>query len=248
MINLRVIALAMITAENATLAVPAAIVDADGKPLLSWRVAILPYLDDGGRALFEEFHLDEPWDSDHNKKLIPRMPAVFAAARVPPDLGLTGVVVPAGPGMAFGDPDGTVHIGGEDGPPATAVRLRSLADGLSQTAFVIAIPGLEVPWTQPIDHTGDPAELFAALKQKGVRCVTVVAADGPHRGQARGAEGVFLEGRAGRVRLSRPPLTGPRAYSIHTRDLQKRRDTTWARACSPYLRRAVDFSRLPGAR
>lgn len=187
-INLRVIALAMITAENATLAVPAAIVDADGKPLLSWRVAILPYLDDGGRALFEEFHLDEPWDSDHNKKLIPRMPAVFAAARVPPDLGLTGVVVPAGPGMAFGDPDGTVHIGGEDGPPATAVRLRSLADGLSQTAFVIAIPGLEVPWTQPIDHTGDPAELFAALKQKGVRCVTVVAADGSVRVVPTGAK------------------------------------------------------------
>lgn len=176
--NLKVIALSMMNAENAMRAVPGAIVDADGKPLLSWRVALLPYLDDGGQALFEQFHLDEPWDSDHNKTLIPRMPAVFAAARVPPDRGLTGVVVPAGPGMAFGDPDGTVHIGGEDGPPATAVSLRSITDGLSNTAFMVAIPGLEVPWTQPADHEADPAELFAALKQKGIRTVTVVAADG----------------------------------------------------------------------
>ena len=35
----------------------------DGKPLLSWRVAILQYLDGKEKALYEKFHLDEPWDS-----------------------------------------------------------------------------------------------------------------------------------------------------------------------------------------
>ena len=45
-------------------------------PKLSWRVAILPYIDQA--ALYNRFKLDEPWDSDHNKKLIPLMPKVFA--------------------------------------------------------------------------------------------------------------------------------------------------------------------------
>ena len=52
-----------------------AIRDRAGKPLLSWRVALLPHL--GQDALYKQFKLDEPWDSEHNRKLIPRMPAVF---------------------------------------------------------------------------------------------------------------------------------------------------------------------------
>ena len=55
---------------------PAAVFDKDGKPLLSWRVLMLPYLEQD--ALYKEFHLDEPWDSDHNKKLLEKMPPLFA--------------------------------------------------------------------------------------------------------------------------------------------------------------------------
>ena len=55
---------------------PAAITDKDGKPLLSWRVAILPYVEQ--QALYNKFKLDEPWDSPHNKALIEEMPAVYA--------------------------------------------------------------------------------------------------------------------------------------------------------------------------
>ena len=47
----------------------------DGKPLLSWRVKLLPYLEQG--ALYKEFHLDEPWDSEHNKKLRATVPATY---------------------------------------------------------------------------------------------------------------------------------------------------------------------------
>ena len=54
---------------------PAAIRDKDGKPLLSSRVAILPYLD---LRLYQEFHLDEPSDSEHNKALIAKMPALLS--------------------------------------------------------------------------------------------------------------------------------------------------------------------------
>ena len=49
-----------------------AIADSTGKPGLSWRVAILPYLEQD--TLYKQFKLDEPWDSPHNKKLIRQMP------------------------------------------------------------------------------------------------------------------------------------------------------------------------------
>lgn len=54
---------------------PAATFGKDGKPLLSWRVLILPYIDQ--QELYKEFHLDEPWDSAHNKKLLERMPKTY---------------------------------------------------------------------------------------------------------------------------------------------------------------------------
>jgi hypothetical protein len=54
-----------------------------GKPVLSWRVAILPEL--GYEALYRKFRLDEPWDSPHNKKLLPRMPIEYAPNIVNPD-------------------------------------------------------------------------------------------------------------------------------------------------------------------
>src|SRR5207248_10367 len=51
----------------------------NGKPsgLLSWRVHLLPYL--GEKALYNEFKLDEPWDGPTNRKLLARMPAVYAS-------------------------------------------------------------------------------------------------------------------------------------------------------------------------
>lgn len=55
--------------------VPAAIYSADGKPLLSWRVALLPHLD--RHDLYDQFRRDEPWDSPHNRPLVARMPRVF---------------------------------------------------------------------------------------------------------------------------------------------------------------------------
>src|SRR5262245_822885 len=58
----------------------AAICDKNGKPLLSWRVAILPLIEQDN--LYKQFKLDEPWDSEHNKKLIPMMPKIYAVPNV----------------------------------------------------------------------------------------------------------------------------------------------------------------------
>jgi hypothetical protein len=49
--------------------------DANGRPLLSWRVHLLPFL--GQEELYKQFHLDEPWDSKHNAALISKMPNAY---------------------------------------------------------------------------------------------------------------------------------------------------------------------------
>src|SRR4029079_10374710 len=46
------------------------------KPLRWWGVGVLPYSERGD--LYSEFRLDEPWDSEHNKALIPKMPSTLA--------------------------------------------------------------------------------------------------------------------------------------------------------------------------
>ena len=56
---------------------------------LSWRVAILPYLDEEAKALYKEFDLSQPWDHPTNKKLIAKMPAVYSMPSLAPKEGMT---------------------------------------------------------------------------------------------------------------------------------------------------------------
>src|SRR5262245_6222164 len=51
----------------------------DNKPLLSWRVQILPFVEQ--EALYKQFKLDEPWDSPNNKKLIDVVPRLYVPVR-----------------------------------------------------------------------------------------------------------------------------------------------------------------------
>src|SRR4051812_18980293 len=86
---------------------PAVVYGADGRPLYSWRVLILPYIEQS--PLYERFHLDEPWDSPHNIQLLPEMPSSYAApgrkkTLMPPHH--TVVHVFHGPGAAFEGRDG----------------------------------------------------------------------------------------------------------------------------------------------
>ncbi len=113
---------------------PAAIVDKEGKPLLSWRVAILPHL--GQQALFDEFKKDEPWDSPHNKALIGRMPAAFVRPDALAPEGETYYRGLSGPG-AFFDP------GEKEG-----VSLATIMDGTSNTLAIVEARE-SVPWTRP---------------------------------------------------------------------------------------------------
>ena len=79
---------------------PRDIAGPDGTPLLSWRVAVLPYLEQG--ALHRRFRLDEPWDGPNNRSLLQAMPRVYANPRFPPPgPGLTHFQSFVGPRTPF---------------------------------------------------------------------------------------------------------------------------------------------------
>jgi hypothetical protein len=114
----------------------------DGKPLLSWRVAVLPYL--GEDKLYREFHLDESWDSPHNRPLIEKMPAVFRSPKSKSEKGFTNYLVPVGGGAVFSS--------AKDEP-----TVRDITDGTSQTIIIVEVDDAHaVAWTKPDDLTFDP--------------------------------------------------------------------------------------------
>ena len=109
------------------------------QPLLSWRVLILPYIEQDN--LFKEFHLDEPWDSEHNKKLLAKMPKTYETVDSDAKKGfLTRYLGFSGKDAMF------------DG--AKGIQFADITDGLSNTIMVVeAAKG--VPWSKPEDISFD---------------------------------------------------------------------------------------------
>jgi RNA polymerase sigma factor (sigma-70 family) len=134
---------------------PAALYSKDGKPLLSWRVLLLPYLDQG--ELYSQFKLDEPWDGPTNKKLLDKMPEIFSI----PGKGRKGhdtiYQVFTGKGTVF--------------PSPMASKISDITDGTSNT-ILIAEGADPVPWTKPADLPFDPKKplpKLGGLSKKGFR-------------------------------------------------------------------------------
>jgi hypothetical protein len=147
--NIKQIMLGLNNHESARGAFPAnAIYDNHGKPLLSWRVRILPYMEQ--QALYKQFHLDEPWDSEHNKKLIPLMPEVFAE----PSSGFT---VAEGRSSYLGVVgEECFFSGAQDGR-----KFEDLTDGSSKTIAIVQVDNAAaVPWTKPDDWKPDDNNLM----------------------------------------------------------------------------------------
>jgi hypothetical protein len=116
---------------------PAYTVDAAGKPLHSWRVLILPFVEQ--RALYDQIRLDEPWDSEHNRQFAAIMPSVYACQSnaASPNSTTTDYAVANGPGAIF------------DGDKLC--RLSDVSDGLSNTLLVVEASGAGIPWMEPRD-------------------------------------------------------------------------------------------------
>lgn len=141
--NLKQILLAMHNYESAYGQFPNDITDKNGKPLLSWRVRLLPYMEHD--ALFKEFKLDEPWDSETNKKLLKKMPRVYRTFDEDKKTTKTYYQGLSGPGTAF--------------EPGKKLLILNVTDGTSNTIGVIE-GGPAVEWTKPADINYDPKKAF----------------------------------------------------------------------------------------
>jgi hypothetical protein len=162
--NMKMILLAMLNNENAKKAFPArANFDEQHKPLLSWRVHLLPYLDQN--ELYQKFHLDEPWDSEHNKQLIPLMPSVYRNPSSAAAPGMATYLAVCGEGLAFD---------GEKGREIAEFR-----DGTSNTILVVeANDDHAVTWTKPDDWQYDETDPMAGLGKAHAGGFEVGFADG----------------------------------------------------------------------
>lgn len=115
---------------------PAAITDREGRPVLSWRVAILPFLE--CNSTYAKFHLDEPWDSPHNLALLAERPFAYACpAHEGLKPGMTSYQVVLGPETAFT-------------PDFKPLKMEDITDGTTVT-ILVSESLRTVPWTKPED-------------------------------------------------------------------------------------------------
>jgi hypothetical protein len=145
--NLKEIVLSFHNYHSAYDYLPTDILDKGGKPLLSWRIAILPFIEED--ALYKQFKLDEPWDSANNKKLIEKMPKLYAPVRVKAKAGETFYQVFVGDDALFG-------------PKKKPSIPTSIPDGTSNTGMVFEA-GEPVIWSKPVDLPFDAKKALPKL-------------------------------------------------------------------------------------
>jgi len=161
--NLKSIMLAMHMYHDKLAAFPpAALYGKGSKHPHSWRVALLPYL--GHADLYEKYKLDEPWDSEANKKVLAEVPSVFR------DPGADEKSVNSAYFVLVG------KLVDDDRDPAKlqtcfssklGVRISQITDGTSPTLAVVEAKR-DIPWTKPEDIAYDPAAKLPELGlQKG---------------------------------------------------------------------------------
>jgi hypothetical protein len=182
--NLKQIALAMhnYLANYATFP-PAYVSEKTGEPLLSWRVAILPYL--GQDSLYKQFHLNEPWDSEHNKALIARMPAVYRSPSGVVQPGKTRYVTLRHKDSAF--------------PGKEGVRPTQIPHGMSNTILAVEVDEAHaVIWTKPDDLPFDPEKPGTGLTGQPAGGFNAVFCDGVVKFIQNSIDSEFLQDMASR--------------------------------------------------
>lgn len=127
---------------------PAYIADSTGKPMHSWRVLILPYLEH--QSLFDEYDFNEPWDGPNNRKLWNQMPEAYRcpARDQARRLGVPFERIPENAVSYF------AIVGDETAwPGARGIAESEIKDGVSDTLMLLEYSGFKEPWTSPSDLT-----------------------------------------------------------------------------------------------
>lgn len=143
---------------------PAVLTGPDGKTKYSWRVALLPFLDQNN--LYNQYKRDEPWDSENNKKVLAKMPALFRCPSDNPKSLNTSYFAVVGRQTLYHDDTGTAF--------------KQVTDGLSNTILFVDAKR-DIPWTKPEDievPADKPLPKFGGWFDKSV---LVAIADGSVR-------------------------------------------------------------------
>jgi|SRR5262245_43729646 len=136
--NLKMISLALFNYESAHGTFPPAYIpDENGKPMHSWRVLILPFLDDS--TLYSQYNFSEPWDGPNNSRLLSQMPAVY---NCPSHAGGPGTTTTAYAAV-FGE-----HCVFRGSKP---VKIMDITDGTSNTLIIAEASKAGIPWMKPED-------------------------------------------------------------------------------------------------
>jgi hypothetical protein len=175
--NIRQLVLAAHNYESRNLAFPPPFtVDEEGAPLHSWRVQLLPYLDEG--ELYEDLDLSKPWDHPDNIKHAHRMPELFRCPsdrrkrNSPGDEVMTSYVAVIS--------DGTVWS-----PTAGGCTFHKITDGSSNTIMVVESDAHRVHWMSPSDMIFD--EIFSGRRDDETNLFTSHHPGGFQVGMADGS-------------------------------------------------------------
>ncbi len=135
--NLKQIALALHNYHDTHKSFPPAyIADENGRPMHSWRVLILPFLESS--PLHRQYRFDEPWDGPNNRRLAAFVPPPYQCpSQVYADGSRTSYLAVVGPRTAW--------------PDAAGSRLKDFVDGTPNTIMVIEADPYEVNWMEPRD-------------------------------------------------------------------------------------------------
>ncbi len=129
--------------------------------MLSWRVYVLPYVEQ--QALYDQFHLDEPWDSTHNRKLIAQMPDIYKSPNSNADPGKTVYLGNAHKNGIFVPPR-RLGRGGESISSGTSFR--DITDGTSNTIMLVEVnDAAAVIWTKPGDFEPSDEDPATGLRK-----------------------------------------------------------------------------------
>jgi hypothetical protein len=146
--------------------------DENGQPYLSWRVHILPFIDH--QPLYDQFKLDEPWDSAHNKLLLGRMPKIYKTTDDASKTTIMGFV-----SELQTTPTAALTLLVPSNGLRSGARIRDVLDGTSNTICIVdAAPEIAVPWTQPKDLAFDPQKPLPTLGRPNEQFVMVGFLDG----------------------------------------------------------------------
>jgi hypothetical protein len=143
--------------------------DASGNPYLSWRVHILPYL--GYEQLYDQFHLNEPWNSAHNLPLASQMPNIFRDPQATPGGNATRFQIVSG--------EGDLYYWRRLNGKLVGPRTSNFTDGTGNTLLVVEVGADQAGiWTRPDALDFDPNSPLSALGTIPREGVNAVMADG----------------------------------------------------------------------